>query len=114
MIFYGEKDRTSRPILQIAMPRSLRMYSPGATMHVVARCNNREFYFAAPGDFEILLDHLGEMGSAYEVRLFAYTLMYGCTGSATSMVHDSDGQEFSPASEPHRSFLGKEISGLPG
>ena len=75
MILYGEKDRTSRPILQIAMPRSPRMYSPGATMHVVARCNNREFYFATPGDFEILLDHLGEMGSAYEVRLFAYTLM---------------------------------------
>jgi hypothetical protein len=41
-------------------------------MHVVARCNNREFYFAAPEDFEILLDHLGEMGSAYGVRLFAY------------------------------------------
>ena len=32
-------------------------------MHVVARCNNREFYFAAPEDFEILLDHLGEMGT---------------------------------------------------
>ena len=44
-------------------------------MHVVARCNNREFCFAAPEDFEILLDHLGEMSSAYEVRLFAYTLM---------------------------------------
>ena len=42
-------------------------------MHVVARCNNREFYFAAPEDFEILLDLLGEMGSAYGVRLFAYT-----------------------------------------
>jgi len=42
---------------------------------VVARCNNREFYFAAPEDFEILLDHLGEMGSAYGVRLFAHTLM---------------------------------------
>ncbi len=40
---------------------------------MVARCNNREFYFAAPEDFEILLDHLGEMGSAY--RLFAYTLI---------------------------------------
>ena len=39
-------------------------------MHVVARCNNREFYFAAQEDFEVLLDHLGEMSSAYEVRLF--------------------------------------------
>ena len=37
--------------------------------------NIREFYFAAPEDFEIFLDHLGEMGSAYRVRLFAYTLM---------------------------------------
>ena len=25
-------------------------------MHVVVRCNNLEFYFAAPEDFEILLD----------------------------------------------------------
>jgi hypothetical protein len=38
------------------------IYSPGAAMHVVAWCNNREFYFAAPEDFEILLDHLEEMG----------------------------------------------------
>lgn len=44
-------------------------------MHVVARCNNREFYFTAAEDFEILLDHLEEMSSACEVRLFAYTLM---------------------------------------
>ena len=44
-------------------------------MHVVARCNNREFYFAAQEDFEVLLDHLEEMGSAYGVRLSAYTLL---------------------------------------
>jgi REP element-mobilizing transposase RayT len=44
-------------------------------MHVVARCNNREFCFAAPEDFEILLDHLGEMSRAYEIRLFGYSLM---------------------------------------
>jgi len=44
------------------MPRSPRIYAPGATMRVVARCNNREFYFAAPEDFEILLDLLGKMG----------------------------------------------------
>jgi REP element-mobilizing transposase RayT len=55
MPLYGEKDRASRPVLQMAMPRLPRIYSPGATMHVVARCNNREFYFAAPDDFEILL-----------------------------------------------------------
>ncbi|MDI6754195.1 MAG: hypothetical protein QME78_07350 [Thermodesulfobacteriota bacterium] len=75
MTLYGERDGLVRPVLQIAMPRPLRIYAPGGTMHVVARCNNREFYFAAPEDFEILLDHLGEMGSAYGVRLFAYTLM---------------------------------------
>jgi hypothetical protein len=32
-------------------------------------------WLAAPEDFEILLEHLGEMSSAYGVRLFAYTLM---------------------------------------
>jgi putative transposase len=75
MSLYGERKDAVRPIHQIAMPRLPRLYAPGGAMHVVARCNNREFYFAAPEDFEILLDHLGEMGSAYEVRLFAYTLM---------------------------------------
>ncbi|MBU1206648.1 MAG: hypothetical protein KKH04_06950 [Proteobacteria bacterium] len=48
MTLYGERDGAVRPVLQIAMPRLPRIYSPGATMHVVARCNNREFYFAAP------------------------------------------------------------------
>jgi len=74
-IYYGERDDKVRPVFQIAMPRLPRIYAPGGTMPVVARCNNREFYFAAPEGFEILLDHLGEMSSAYEVRLFAYTLM---------------------------------------
>ena len=75
MTLYGEKDRALRPVLQIAMPRWPRIYAPGGTMHVVTRCNNREFYLAAQEDFEVLLDHLGEMSSAYEVRLFGYTLM---------------------------------------
>jgi len=61
MTLYGEKDRALRPGLQIAMPRLPRIYAPGGTMHVVARCNNREFYFAAQEDVEVLLDHLGEM-----------------------------------------------------
>jgi len=47
MTLYGEKDRALRPVLQIAMPRWPRIYAPGGTMHVVARCNNREFYLAA-------------------------------------------------------------------
>jgi putative transposase len=44
-------------------------------MHVVARCNNREFYFTTPEDFEILLEHLGEMSSVHGIKIFAYTLM---------------------------------------
>ena len=75
MILYGERDSARRPFLQIAMPRSPRLYAPGGTMHVVARCNNREFYFGAQEDFQILMDHLGEMSSAYGVRLFGYMLM---------------------------------------
>ena len=51
MTLYGEREGVVRPILQIAMPRLPRLYAPGVTMHVVARCNNREFYFAAPEDF---------------------------------------------------------------
>ena len=74
-IYYGERDDKVRPVFQIAMPRLPRIYAPGGTMHVVARSNNREFYFAGPEDFEILLDHLGEMNSAHRVRLFAYTPM---------------------------------------
>jgi hypothetical protein len=67
MTLYGEREGVVRPILQIAMPRLPRLYAPWGTMHVVARCNNREFYFAAPEDFEILLDHLGEMSRPYGV-----------------------------------------------
>ena len=47
MILYGERDGAGRPVFQIAMPRSPRLYAPGETMHVVTRCNNREFYFGA-------------------------------------------------------------------
>jgi putative transposase len=75
MSLYGEREDKDRPVLQIAMPRLPRLYAPGGTMHVVARCNNREFWIAAPEDFGILLDHLGEMGVAYKIRLFAYSLM---------------------------------------
>ncbi len=75
MTLYGERNDASRPVLEIAMPRSPRIYAPGGTMHVVARCNNREFYFSADGDFQILLDHLGEMNSAYGITLFGYTRM---------------------------------------
>ncbi len=75
MNIYRKVEDIDRPLLQVAMPRSPRLYAPGATMHVVARCNNREFYFGCAEDFTILLDHLGEMIADYGVRLYAYTLM---------------------------------------
>jgi hypothetical protein len=53
MIIYGERDGAVPPVLQIAMPRWPRIYTSGGTMHVVAQCNNREFYFAAPEEPEI-------------------------------------------------------------
>ncbi len=74
-IKYGERDEKARPVYQIAMPRPRRLYAPAGTMHVVARGNNREFYFVEPEDYRILLDHLGEMSSVYDIKLFAYVLM---------------------------------------
>ena len=68
-IYYGERDDKVRPVFQIAMPRLPRIYAPGGTMHVVARCNHREFYFATPEDFEIVLDHLGEMSGQGDIAL---------------------------------------------
>ena len=64
-----------RALPRVAMPRAMRVYAPGGTMHVVARCNNREFGFATAADFESLLAHLREIRRIYEVTLYAYTLM---------------------------------------
>jgi putative transposase len=75
MIQYAQTENLLRPVLEIAMPRAPRIYAPGFTVHVVARCNNREFCFRTAEDFEVLLDHLHEMGRIYEVTIFAYTLM---------------------------------------
>jgi putative transposase len=72
---YPLADEILRPVLQVAMPRAARLYAPGGTLHVVARCNNREFYFTRPEDFELLLSHLRELPQTYEVTLFAYCLM---------------------------------------
>jgi putative transposase len=44
-------------------------------VHVVGRCNNREFCFTGPEDFHSLMAHLGEMARTYTVTLYAYTLM---------------------------------------
>jgi len=35
MVLYGERDDAGRPLLEIAMPRSPRLYAPGGTMHVI-------------------------------------------------------------------------------
>ena len=53
---YPRVDDLLRPILGVAMPRPGRLYAPGGTVHVVARCNNREFSFTTSADFEVLLD----------------------------------------------------------
>ena len=44
------------------MPRAPRLVAPAGTVHLVARCNNREFYFTTADDFEVLLAHLREVG----------------------------------------------------
>ena len=64
-----------RPVLRVAMPRAMRVSAPGGTVHVVARCNNREFYFTTPEDFEVLLAHLRALIRTYDVTVYAYTLM---------------------------------------
>ncbi len=63
------------PVLRVMMPRAPRVIAPGGTMHVVTRCNNREFYFTAAADFELLVSHLRELVRTYEVTVYAYTLM---------------------------------------
>jgi putative transposase len=42
---------------------------------VVGRCNNGEFCFTTPEDFQIVLTCLEEMTQTYGVTLYAYTLM---------------------------------------
>ncbi len=64
-----------QPLGRIHMPRAPRLYVPGATVHVVARCNNREFSLTTADDFQVLLAHLREMSRTYDVPLYAYTLM---------------------------------------
>jgi putative transposase len=65
----------AEPALRVAMPRAPRLVAPGGTVHVVSRCNNREFSFTTPEDFAVLLAHLHELVRTYEVTLYAYTLM---------------------------------------
>jgi len=53
MTLYGEREGAVRPVLEIAMLRLPRIYAPGATMHMVARCNYREVNLTAQGEFKI-------------------------------------------------------------
>lgn len=41
---YPQVEDLLRPVLRVAMPRAPRLYAPGGTVDVVARCNNRDFY----------------------------------------------------------------------
>jgi putative transposase len=44
-------------------------------VHVVARCNNREFYFTTPEEIATVLGKLRGMARDYELTLYAYTVM---------------------------------------
>ena len=72
---YPRVETLGRPVPRVVMPRAPRMQAPGGTMHVVARCNNREFFFSTAEDFALLLAHLREVVRTYEVTVYAYTLM---------------------------------------
>ena len=52
MRVYPQVEETLRPLLRVRMPRAPRFVAPGGTAHVVARCNNREFYLQSPEDFD--------------------------------------------------------------
>ena len=57
------------------MPRAPRLQAPGATVHVVARCNNREFSCTTPEEFATVVGKLRGMVRDYDLTLYAYTLM---------------------------------------
>ncbi len=72
---YMHVDDLLGPVRRVAMPRAPRLYAPGGTVHVVARCNNREFYLNSPEDFEQILSALQGVIRDYGFSLYAYTLM---------------------------------------
>ena len=39
-------------VQRVGMPRAPRVVAPGDTIHVVVRCNNREFYCTTAEDFD--------------------------------------------------------------
>ncbi len=72
---YPQVEDLVAPALRVRMPRAPRVVAPGGTMHVVARCNNREFSVTTADDFNLLLAHLREVIQTYEITVYAYTLM---------------------------------------
>ena len=61
---YPLVEDLGRLVPGVAMPRAPRVVAPGGTIHVVARYNNREFYFSTAEDFDLLLAHLHHPGRA--------------------------------------------------
>jgi len=72
---YARAGENEAPTPGVAMPRAPRLYAPEGTVHVAARCNNREFYLTTPEDFATVLEKLRGMVRDYELNLYAYTLM---------------------------------------
>ena len=50
---YPQVSDMLEPGRRVALPRAPRLVVPGGTVHVVARSNNREFYFITPEDFPV-------------------------------------------------------------
>lgn len=57
------------------MARLPRLTLPGYPHHVIQRGNNRQITFHHKGDFELLLDLLGEYSEREKVDIHAYVLM---------------------------------------
>lgn len=60
------------PTGRATMPR---LHAPGCTVHVVGRCNNREFGFTEAEDFGVVIAHLGDMARTSGGTLYGYTWM---------------------------------------
>ena len=57
------------------MARLARLTLPGHPHHIIQRGNNRQVIFAAPADYQRMLDLLGENARRLGVSIHAYVLM---------------------------------------
>jgi hypothetical protein len=69
---YAQPAERLAPVRRVAMPRATRLYAPDATVHVVARCSNREFAVTAPEDFAAVLGKLRGIVRDDELTLLAW------------------------------------------